>query len=458
MDNSNLFEDFQEVSSKAWKQKIQVDLKGADYNETLVWESLEGIKVKPFYHQDEAIKSHSIQRKYSKWHITQPIYAGDARKANEKAKAYLAKGAESLYITFPSDETNIRVLFDGIAISNTRIYCRFEFLSIDFVKSLLDFAGSSQHNIYLNIDIVGNLGKTGNWFKNLEDDHEQFNRILNLNANNVIAVNLGQYQNAGATMVQQLGYALAHVNEYLNHLNTNAQLSEELSIVFQVATGSNYFFEIAKVRALRILWQTLAYEYRTNECCHIIASPSRRNKTVYDYNTNMLRTTTETMSAVLGGADAIANLPYDVIYHKRNEFGDRIALNQLLLLKDESYFDRVENAPDGSYYIESLTDQLANKALALFKDIEKSGGFLKQLKAGTIQKKIKESAAKEQRLFDDRKLVLIGTNKYQNEMDKMKDTIELYPFVKTNPIKTLIEPIIERRLGETIEQTRLKDE
>ena len=453
-----LFNDFQEVSSKAWKQKIQVDLKGADYNESLVWESSEGIKVKPFYHQDEQLHSSTVQRAESTWSIAQAIYAGDAKKANNKAKKYIARGAESLYITFPSETIKIGVLLDGIDISKIKIHCNFEFLSTAYVKTVLDYVGSLNHHIYLNIDIVGNLARTGNWFESLEKDHQEFDAILKLAAPNTIGINLGQYQNAGANTVQQLAYALAHANEYLNHLHKNIALFKEQTYTFQVTTGSNYFFEIAKLRALRILWRHLAAEYGIMEICNIVAKPTRRNKTLYDYNINMLRTTTESMSAVLGGADTILNQPYDAIYHKSNEFGERIAMNQLLLLKEESYFDAVENPAEGSYYIESLTHQFAEKALLLFKDIEKGGGFLKQLKAGTIQKKIKESAAKEQALFDTQEMVSVGTNKYQNATDRMKDSMELYPFVKTKSQKTLLEPIIAKRLAELVEQNRLKDE
>jgi methylmalonyl-CoA mutase len=164
------------------------------------------------------------------------------------------------------------------------------------------------------------------------------------------------------------------------------------------------------------------------------------------------------MSAILGGADTIANLPYDALYHKDNEFGDRIARNQLLILKNESYFDKVNNPSDGSYYIENLTHQLAEKALALFKDIEANGGFLKQLNEGIIKRKIQESADKEQELFDTGKEILLGTNKYPNKNDRMKDDLELFPFVKIKPRKTLITPIIEKRLAEKMEQDRLKEE
>ncbi|MGC1633557.1 MAG: methylmalonyl-CoA mutase family protein, partial [Gelidibacter sp.] len=208
----------------------------------------------------------------------------------------------------------------------------------------------------------------------------------------------------------------------------------------------------------RQLWRTLAEAYGFNTECFIVAIPTKRNKTLYDYNTNMLRTTTECMSAVLGGANTISNLPYDAIYHKDNEFAERISRNQLLVLKHESYFDKVNNPADGAYYIESMTEQLAEKALVLFKDIEANGGFLLQLKEGTIQKKIKESAAREQEQFDKGTLILLGTNKHPHPDDKMKHELELYPFVKKNPVKTLIEPLIEKRLAEAVEQKRLEDE
>jgi methylmalonyl-CoA mutase len=209
---------------------------------------------------------------------------------------------------------------------------------------------------------------------------------------------------------------------------------------------------------LRLLFGIIAKEYGNHLNCHIIATPSKRNKTIYDYNVNLLRSTTECMSAVLGGADTICNLPYDVLYHKSNEFGERISRNQLLVLKNESYFDKVDNPADGSYYIESLTTQIAEKALALFKEMEANGGFLVKLGEGIIQKKIAESAEKQQQLFDSGSEILLGTNRYPNKNDRMAHDLELFPFVKNKPRKTLITPIIANRLAEKIEQERLETE
>ncbi|MEL6976055.1 MAG: methylmalonyl-CoA mutase family protein, partial [Bacteroidota bacterium] len=173
---------------------------------------------------------------------------------------------------------------------------------------------------------------------------------------------------------------------------------------------------------------------------------------------NMLRTTMESMAAVLGGANVVCNLNYDSVYHKTNAFAERAARNQLLLLKEESFFESGSMPTEGSYYIETLTHQIAEKALELFKEIESSGGFLKTLHQGTIQKKIKQSAEKEQTLFDKGELVLVGSNKYANADDHMKNSIERAPFAKKRARKTQIEPIVPKRLSSGMEMERLYQE
>ena len=172
----------------------------------------------------------------------------------------------------------------------------------------------------------------------------------------------------------------------------------------------------------------------------------------------MLRTTSECMSAILGGSDTISNISYDSIYHKSNEFGERIARNQLLILKEEAYLSEAHKFANGAYYIENTEKQFAKKALQLFKQIEKNGGFLKQLKKGTIQNKISENAEKQQELFDQNELILLGTNKLPSQNDRMKNELQIYPFLKKKNSKTLIVPILQRRLSEQHEQNRLKME
>ncbi len=455
-----LFNKFDSVSSKQWKQKIQFDLKGADYNDTLIWQSNEDISVKPFYHSDDFNELPEVSNtKATNWNICQSIFVADAHKSNLKAIDAIKRGAESIKFIIPNKSISIKNLLQNINLASTLIYFDLHFLDENYVKQLALISANAKTHI--QTDIIGNLARSGNWFTNLKNDHKHFEAIVK--ATNTFSVDASLYENAGANIVQQLAYALSHANEYLNHINNNESLrvifenSNNKSVVtFNVSVGTNYFFEIAKLRALRILWRSLISEYNFNSECHIIATPTKRNKTLYDYNTNMLRTTTECMSAILGGANTICYLPYDAIYHKNNEFGARIARNQLLVLKHESYFDKVNNPADGAYYIESITNQMADKALSLFKNIETNGGFLKQLKDGTIQRKIKESDTKQQQQIDTGKDTLLGTNKHPNPNDIMKHELEHYPFVKINKRKTLIAPIIEKRLAENLEKERLK--
>jgi len=458
--NKSLFKDFKPVSSKAWKQKIQMDLKGADYNDTLIWKTDEGIDVKPFYHADEFETLPKVSKsRATEWKISQSITVTNAKAANLKAIDAISRGAEHILFIIESEEVNVEDLFQNIDVIKISVDVKCDFLSEKYVKNILDVTQRAvdESSVNVHTDIIGNLAKTGNWFHNLNDDHKKLETISN--STKQLSIDLSLYQNAGATNVQQLAYGLAQANEYLHYFENSKTASlKDVTVTFNVATGSNYFFEIAKIRALRQLWETLASEYGVHTDCRIIATPSKRNKTIYDYNVNMLRTTTECMSAILGGANIICNLPYDTLFHKSNEFGERISRNQLLVLKNESYFDKVNNPADGAYYIENLTEQLAQKALDVFKDIETNGGFLNQLKEGTIQRKIKESATKEQADFNTEKLVLLGTNKHPNLADKMKNDLEISPFLQIKKRKTLIEPIIEKRLSEKLEIKRLNKE
>ncbi|MCM8568372.1 methylmalonyl-CoA mutase subunit beta [Gramella jeungdoensis] len=455
-----LFQEFQEVSAKQWKQKIQADLKGADYNEKLVTKTLHGIDIKPFYSAEDVEETLKVSNP-AHWHICEKVYVTSAAEANKKAHEKLRRGTEAIWFILPSKEIVFEELLNNLQ-EDIDIYMELHFLDAEYVKKLNDFLKGKPYKVYLQTDIIGKLARTGNWFDNLKSDHAQLEQIVQNSRNfeSTISINLSLYQNAGANITQQLAYSMAQLSEYLNHFSEI--LSEEekknFRFQFQVAAGSDYFFEISKLRALRWLNTTIAKEFGFNTECHVLAQPTRRTKTLYDFNVNMLRTTTESMSAILGGANAICNMPYDAIYHKDNEFGDRIARNQLLIMRNESYLDKVGNVAEGTYYIETITRQLAEQALEIFKEIEKGGGFLKELKAGVIQRKIKESAAEEQEKFDNGDLVLIGTNKYENPQDRMKDDIELYPFLKKNPRKTLIEPILERRLSEESEMKRLEEE
>lgn len=445
-----LFDEFDKVSPAAWKQKIQVDLKGADYNDSLLWKSNEGISVKPFYTKEDRHNNEILLPKRG-FKICQSIYVDDVIIANKLALDSLDRGANA--IQFSAKSTfDYTTLLAKIDLDKVSIYFNLEFLDTDFIALLTNYC--KEGLIYFQIDIIGNLAKTGNWFDDLKSDISQTKKLLSI-TNQSICVHASLYQNAGATIHQELAYALAHTNEYLEMCGK----SVASKIHFSFSVGSNYFFEIAKLRAFRLLMSSLFQAHGiSNKSIHIFTKPSYRNKTIYDYNVNMLRTSSECMSAILGGSDTITNLCYDAVYHKSNEFGERIARNQLLILQKEAYLSESQQFANGSYYIENIEKQLAEKALMVFKQIEKKGGFLKQLKNGLIQKKIAESAQEQQNQFDQNQLTLLGSNKLPNKNDRMKGELELYPFLKKNNSKTLISPILQKRLSENYEMDRLQQE
>ena len=445
-----LFNEFNTLTPAAWKQKIQVDLKGDDYNESLIWKSNEGVHVKPFYTTEDR-HFNTIPLAKNGYKICQSIFVDDVIIANKLAKDSIDRGASAIQF-IAKTSFDYKNLFDNINTKEIFIYLNFEFLNAAFVSEINNYCKSNC--LYFQIDIIGNLAKTGNWFSNLNSDLKEKNKYIQ-SVNNSICVDASIYQNAGASIIQELTYALAHTNEYIELFGKS--IAPKLHYIFSV--GSNYFFEIAKLRAFRILVDALLNEHGVkNTPIHIFTKPSLRNKTIYDYNVNMLRTTTECMSAILGGSDTISNISYDSIYHKSNEFGERISRNQLLILREEAYLSEAHKFANGAYYVESIEKQFAEKSLQLFKKIEKSGGFLKQLKKGTIQNKINENAKKQQTQFDQNEIILLGTNKLTSENDFMKNELQIYPFLKKKNTKTLIVPILQKRLADQLEQNRLKME
>ncbi len=459
--SKRLFKDFEPVTEAAWKQKIQMDLKGADYNDTLITNTAAGIDIKPMYHGDSAPQLQIPARATNNWYISQKIYAGNATAANKKAKNVLSRGCEGVLFVIPHKDIDPVELLQDLPEHGIQIHP--QFIDLDYIQKIHDVNPKA----YVHLDIIHQLACDGNWFNNKSQDHETYAQFIKSFPGyfSQFTINTSIYQSAGATVTQELGYFAAHLNEYLNHYCDtekghdetlyNAFAKAEKRINIDTTIGSNYFMEVAKYRAYRIITRAIGNLYDLNLNCYITASPSLRNKSLLDYNVNLLRTTTECMSAVLGGADTVYNLPYDAFFNKENEFGDRIARNQLRILKDEAYLDKINNAADGSYYIDTLTKQLTEKALELFKTIEKAGGFVQSLFEGTIQRKIKESAAQELNDLGNGSKVLVGVNKYPNADLPLQKEYELFPFVKANPRKTLIQPIVPSRIAASTEKAQM---
>ena len=293
------------------------------------------------------------------------------------------------------------------------------------------------------------LAKNGDWLIDQKTDLNHLIKLINSQKTSApIYVDTRIYQNAGATIPQQLSYGMSLAIDYITLLESLS--IDAVEFLFHLALGSNYFFEIAKIQALKTVFTQITSIYNLRISFKIIAEPSKRSMTLQDYNTNMLRTTTAMMSAILGGADIINNIAYDSIINPPNSFGVRMAQNQLLILKNESYFDQVINPIEGSYYIEKITEDLAELSLENFKSLESHGGFLNALLNEEIQKEIQASAEKEESLFDSGNLILVGTNKYQDH--QVPKTAIILKTTKT--FKTgIIQPIIEKRLAEKTENS-----
>ncbi len=446
-----LFNEFEEISPSAWKQKIQVDLKGADYNDTLLYTTNEGITIKPFYTKEDRTNLKVSATQKTSYNICQTILILDEKEANSLAIDALKRGANSIQF-IANKKFDYKTVLNQINFNENIVYFKINFLDASFIKEVDTFI--NHKNKFFQTDILGNLAESGNWHVSLKEDTQKINEIIN-SVDNSISISGDLYENAGANIVQQLAYMLAHATEYINIFGD--KISNKLH--FEISVGTNYFHEIAKLRAFKLLWKSLLNHFKLEgKEVHIFAKPTLRNKTIYDYNVNMLRTTSECMSAILGGATTISNVSYDEIFDVKNEFGERISRNQLLILKEESGFEQANDFANGSYYIDTLTEQMAQKALAIFKQIEKGGGFLKQLREGIIQRKLKESATKEETQFLNNELILLGTNLQPNKDNLMYDKLVLDPFLKQRNIKTLFPPINRKRLSEKLEQQRLKEE
>jgi len=262
-------------------------------------------------------------------------------------------------------------------------------------------------------------------FKNINDKKIRIN------------INSDKIKNSGANIIQEIAIMLSIANEYLQLYG--GKIAKNIS--FEVNQGNNYFFEIAKVQSLRILWSLITNEYEEQiDKCIITAKPSLRNKTIKNYNNNIIRATPECISGILGGSDFIKSVPYDILFKKNNNFSDRIKHNQLLILKNETYLDKVCNAIEGSYYIHNLIDNISKNTLSLFKKIEKKGGYINSQKSGLIFKEINKSNIKEQSLYDSNKKILVGFNKYIEDSNDLF-VEELHELKKKSEI---LNPSIDR--------------
>jgi methylmalonyl-CoA mutase len=488
MDNKErLFDSFPPVTTREWMDKILSDLKGADFNKKLVWKTNEGFDVRPFYRMEDTSGlpyMNTLPGEYpwlrgtrpeNDWYIRQDIEVSDYRQANRKALYLLERGVNSLGFNIYDPESvceeNFKMLLKGICQDKTELNFICNGKAIEIVENLIKESQSqacSPDSIKgaVETDPIGRLMINGKLCipvdAGLDYLASLFRKASSVPHLHVLQINASLFGNSGAGIVEELAFAISMAVEYLSQL-TSRDISAEYAasrMRFSFDTGSDYFMEIAGLRAARLLWSAVAEAYRPQNAgsfkMMIHCVTTQWNNTIYDPYVNLLRTQTAAMSASLGGAGSITVLPFDIVFRKPGEFSERIARNQQLLLKEEAHFDKVTDPAAGSYFIENLTRMVADASWKLFLDVEEMGGFLEALKEGFIQDRLARSAERRKEDIARRREILLGTNLYP-------DTDETIGGIDTETIfnrtsrgdDLLVVPISVTRGAEDFERIRL---
>ncbi|MDE6115114.1 methylmalonyl-CoA mutase small subunit [Barnesiella sp. WM24] len=445
-----LFDMFPECSYEEWRAKVEADLKGADFNKKLVWRTNEGFNVEPVYRAENIADFKTVDtlpgeypyvrgtRTDNDWLIRQEVLADTPAEANAIAKEIITKGITSLGFNVALEsEADVKALLDGIDIKKFELNfkcCPRKAVSlakvlVDYLRNnglLNDFHGSIDFNpmrraLKHGTEFPGDIKALS---------LELLDVVKIVPELRVFAVDSFMFCDAGAYIFQELGYALAWGAEWLSMLTDAGVKADDVArrIKFNMGVSSNYFMEIAKFRAARMVWAQIVEQYKPESklsskmLCHAVTS--RFNQTIYDAHVNLLRSQTETMSAALAGVDSITTVPFDVPYKKPDAFSERIARNQQFLLKEESHLDKVVDPAGGSYYVETLTVSLAKEAWKLFLDVEEKGGFLACINDNSIQDAVNATAEKRHVDVARRKEILLGTNQYPNINETAAQKIE----------------------------------
>ncbi len=437
-----LFSEFEPTTTQQWIDKITTDLKGAPFEKKLVWRTNEGFNVQPFYRLEDLKDLKMVnslpgefpylrgkKKNENNWLIRQEIKVADPAEANKKALDILNRGIDSLsFHVGRADitEAYLETLLQGIVPECVELNFRgCQKHAVELAKALVAYFKKQGYPLEklkgsIDFDFINKMMTRGHELENaVEVAKELIEATAELPQFQVVSVNGVTLTDAGSFIYQELGYALAWGNEYISKLVEAGVPAETANqkLRFNLGISLNYFMEIAKFRAVRMLWADIMSQYTDNkEACkiHVHATTSTYNLSVFDAHMNLLRTQTQAMSAALGGVDSMTVTPFNVTYEEASDFSERLARNQQLLLKEESHFGSVVDIPGGSYYIETLTVSIAEQAWKLFLAVEEDGGFYAQVKAGKVQAAIAESTKTRHANVAKRKEILVGTNQYPN--------------------------------------------
>jgi len=492
-ENTKLFSEFAPTTTQEWMDKITKDLKGADFNRKLVWRTNEGFDVQPFYRLENMddlkyLDSYPGDFPYVRgnkkdnndWFIRQDIVVDDIAEANKKALDILYKGIDSLGFVLYADKEytkgDLDALLKDICLESIELNFVCGCKSVEVLSLLKEIVAERGIDAALvkggvDIDPLGYLTLKGKYCCGEESElFDTIKRVVlsakELPAYKLVEVNGANFNNSGSSIVQELGFSLAAGVEYLTQLTERGLGIDEVAprIRFHFATGSKYFLEIAKLRAARYLWSKIvkAYGPSSDEVCkmNVHAETSDWNKTIYDPNVNMLRTQTEAMSAALGGLDSFTVKPYDSIFQNPSDLSERVARNQQILLKEESHISKIADPAGGSYYIEQLTESIAEEAWRLFLEVQEKGGYIDAIKEGFIQSTIKATAQKRDMAIATRRENLLGTNIFPNFTEKIEKPISSSKLEPTDMTEegAFVETLKPYRGAQSFEALRLKSD
>lgn len=417
-----LLSDFEKQSTAQWESQVVKELKGKSISEISTF-SEDGIETKPFYHHPdykETGKQLWKNETGNKWLVVEKIVVSNAVEDNKQALHALMNGANALWFVGDITTNNLAQLLQGIELPYIQVFIEpnKDIALVD--KAYQEFVANHFNNqtcaggVYSNtLSHIATTGKWGNKKQELE----------NITTSKGLAISGVQWRNAGGTIVQELAIFLAETNEYLGMLSDDQQITFAKNVVYQTGVGENYFLEMAKIRAIRLLWNNLIKEYKlTNSPLHIHAESLLFNKSIYDQHNNLLRTSTEAMSAIIGGCNSLNVLSFDAAYDGNSKLGNRMARNIQSILKEESYLDKISDPANGSYYVENLTSEIANKAWELFQSIEKSGGYIHALESNQLQEMTATSCKEQELAFEEGKKIVLGVNRYPNANEKFAAT------------------------------------
>ncbi len=447
MATPNLLKEFPPVSTQSWEEVIHKDLKGADYAKKLVWQTDEGLAVKPYYRAEDIAGLEYLDaapgtfpyvrgtRATGNWRIREEITAVDPEQANHAACSAVVAGAEE-------------IAFCSVAINNA---VDLRMLLVNLADIPVHVRDADESSIRLLIQRPTASPTSTGWdpLKNSALAAE----VIAAAPHTFVPFTIDgeRFEESGGTAVQEIGFTLAAGIDFLAEMQSlkvdvNRAAS---SVTFSFAIGSNYFFQIAKLRAFRMLWSRVVESFggtTQSAKARIHARTSRWNETVYDPHVNILRGTTEAMSAAIGGADSISVAPFDECYKAPDEASRRMARNAQIVLKQEALLCRVSDPGGGSYCLEVITDFIAREAWKVMQGIEAAGGYRKAQAEGQLTRALAQSLAAKEKAVLQRRRIFTGTNQHANLTEKALDRID-----QSRPKR-------ERRGAEMYEQLRLRTE